>query len=201
MIRSQFPLEDFGMPTRLRPDDTVTVEALEKERSEGYEEGYQSGWDDAVSAGQDRDRQISEEFSRNLQDLGFTYHEARAHVVSSVTGLLEDLVEVVFPPVLAEALGHHFLAALQENVETLADGSVQILVNPSDADVLKSMIDETAPLPVKVIVEDALVPGQAYFRFGASEQRVDLDRALHGLRSALKGVKQANEKVLKDGTG
>lgn len=201
MIRPVFPLEDFGLPTKAQIRDSASAEVLERVRTEGYEDGYQSGWDDAVTAGQDRDRQISEEFSRNLQDLGFTYHEARAHVVSSVTGLLEDLVEVVFPPVLGEALGHHFLAALRENVETLADGSVQILVNPSDADALTSMIDESAPLPAKVIVEEALVPGQAYFRFGSSEQRVDLDKALHALRRALDGVKQANEKVLKDGTG
>ncbi len=201
MIGSRFPLEDFGMPSRVQKEQRVGLEVLEKVRGEGYEDGYQSGWDDAISTGHDRDKQISEEFSRNLQDLGFTYHEARAHVVSSVVGLLEDLVELVFPPVLSEAIGHHFLSALQENVETLADGAVHILVNPSDADVLKSMIDENAPLPVKVIVEDALVPGQAYFRFGAKEQRVDLDRALHGLRNALDGVKLSNEKVLKDGAG
>ncbi|MEL7345715.1 MAG: hypothetical protein AAFN59_12790 [Pseudomonadota bacterium] len=198
-MAQSFPLEDFGVQTALVRSDAPTDASLEVVRSQGYEEGYQSGWDDAVSSGQDRDQRISEEFARNLQDLGFTYHEARAHVVSSVSGLLEDLVDVVFPSVLSEAIGHHFLQALQENVDTLVDGPIQITVSPSDADGLSSMIDEATTLPVKIVVEDALVPGQAYFKLGVTEQRVDLDRALHGLRTALEGVKQANAKVLKHG--
>lgn len=200
-MASYFPLEDFGFAAPNRVSAQISDEVAERARNEGYEDGYQSGWDDAVSSGQDRDKKISEEFARNLQDLGFTYHEARAHVVSSMTGLLEDLVEVVFPPVLAETLGHHFLSELQKNVDRLADGAVQILVSPSDSEVLRSMIDNATSLPVKVIAEDALVPGQAYFRFGAKEVRVDLERALQGMRVALEGVKHANVKVIKHATG
>ena len=200
-MAAKFPLEDFGLPSRKQQVDASSAALVERARNDGYEAGYQSGWDDAVAAEQDRDKQISEEFARNLQDLGFTYHEARAHVVSSVSELLDDLIGTIFPDLLGDAVGLHFLRSVKEATSELADGPIQIVVNPSDADVLSGMTDAVTSLPVKVVVEEALVPGQAYFKLGSHEKRIDLDKSLQDLRHALDGVKNANREVLLHGTG
>lgn len=194
-----FPLEDFGDAVHGLARTNAGTDAIEEARAMGYEEGYRSGWDDAVAAGADRDNQISEEFARNLQDLGFTYHEARAHVVDSVSGLLKDFVDAVLPGTISEAVGLHFLAQLSQQIETLADSPVRIIVSPEDSTVLSRLVEAETALPVRIEEEAALAAGQAYFRFGALETRIDLTKISTALRSALDAAQSHNERVLNHG--
>ena len=59
----------------------LTSDQADARAQASYETGYSAGWDDAVRAETEAHKRISAEFARNLQDLGFTFHEARAHVI------------------------------------------------------------------------------------------------------------------------
>lgn len=194
-----FPLEDFARRSPVVDDHSRSDEALEKARSAGYEEGYASGWDDALASATEQDRRISEEFARNLQDLSFTYHEARAHAVASMSGLLEELLDKVFPSVAGEAIVLQVRSVLQKNIEALADTPVRLVVSPADEAAVRALLPSEAGLPVSVLAEAALASGQAYFKFENNEMRVDLEEITDSIRDGMDAVRQSNLKVLGHG--
>ncbi|MEN8837451.1 MAG: flagellar biosynthesis protein, partial [Celeribacter marinus] len=86
-MSSLFPFEDFGSGRRDSPksatpeqemQERARLRAVEQARATGYEAGYKAGWDDAIAADESVRTKIGAELERNLQDLGFTFHEARS---------------------------------------------------------------------------------------------------------------------------
>ncbi|MFV0360116.1 MAG: flagellar biosynthesis protein, partial [Tropicimonas sp.] len=70
---------------------------LEEERLVAFDSGYRAGWDDAAAAHADEQGRISAEFAGNLQELSFTYHEARNAVLGEMEGILKGIVDKVLP--------------------------------------------------------------------------------------------------------
>ena len=79
-------LEVFTMPDAPLARTTVVMDvgALEDLRILAYEQGYTAGWDDAAAAQTDDQSRIKADFARNLQSLGFTFQEARMHVLRAI---------------------------------------------------------------------------------------------------------------------
>ena len=106
-------LEDFEIvptpPSAILPEQVSKINA-EAEKMSAYEQGYQAGWDDAVQAQLRDQARISADFARNLQDLSFTFFEARTNVIQSMEPLMMQMLETVFPSLMAAALGGRLIA-------------------------------------------------------------------------------------------
>ena len=127
-------LEDFAVksqPSEMTPSDTISRAAAEAEKVASYEQGYQAGWDDATQAQAEDQTRIGAEFARNLQELSFTFHEARAHVMQAMEPLLTELVDTVLPSLVSETLGQRILEELQPLIEDGADSPVELVVSPA----------------------------------------------------------------------
>ena len=209
-MKSLFPLEDFGEARRRAPLQPATnapppqppgpsAADIEKIRMEGYEQGYKAGWDDAVRSEADEQTRIGAEFARNLQDLGFTFHEARSHVMQALEPLLEKMVSKVLPDLVSETLGQTVLEHLLPLAEEASDSPVQIVVSPASLPAIQRFIDASLTIPLEIIEEPSLAEGQVFLRLGEQEKRIDMNEAVDKIGQAISSVYEFNEGALKNG--
>lgn len=174
----------------------ITAEAVENARIAGYDSGYKTGWDDAMRQSRDDGERIGAEFARNLRDLSFTFHEARAHVLRSLEGLLDEISTTFLPGLMAEALG----PMIKDSISSIADGAantpVLIRAAPAEAARLRTYLADETELPVQVVDEPSLAEGQAYLKLGAEERQVDLKEPLERLSEAMSALGQVTERTL-----
>jgi flagellar assembly protein FliH len=165
-------------------DDRFAGVDLEEERLQAFEKGYRAGWDDAAAAHSGEQSRISTELGQNLQDMSFTYHEAYAALSREIAEVLRGLVGKVFPGAIGAALAETAEARIGE---ILAENRVpvEITVAPQNVARLEALVAGQAAPPLKIAAEGSLGEGQAYLRFGASEQRIDVGDVLEELAEAV----------------
>lgn len=167
--------------------------------SDAYERGYQAGWDDCERKAQETHQQVGAELARNVQELGFTYHEARAHVLGALEPLLTGMVRKVLPELAAETLGQSVVEELAAMAETAADTPVTILVSPQSHDMIAEFLSEATALPYKLVIEETLTEWQVFFRLGEHERQFDLGALIERIGDRLAAFSDQNQKVLKHG--
>lgn len=185
-----------GAPT---PTRTFSASEIEAARLEGYDAGYRAGWDDAMAAEREGQDRISEEFARNLRDLGFTYHEARAHVTSGVEQVLRAFLGKVFPAVMGEALAAHVEDALAPHIEAAAAAPIRLRVCPADAPALRRLLVSVASVPCEIEEEATLSSGQVHCVLGAVERQIDLAGVIGATEDALDALNEINSRMLRNG--
>ena len=154
-----------------------------------YEQGYKAGWDDAVVASQQDQANISAELAHNLQDLGFTFHEARSHIIHSIEPLLQALVEKLLPELFAQTLAQRILDEIVSLVDQAADTPIQVVIAPCNLPILEPVL-ANATCPLELIEEPSLSAGQVYLRSGQIEKQIDLDSAISSISEALTALGQ-----------
>lgn len=158
---------------------------IEEIRLESFEQGYKAGWDDAVAAASQEQEKIGADLARHLQALSFTYHEARTNVLRSVGPLLSDVATKLLPAVAAESLAPMIVERVMSLVELRAEVPVTILVNPKARAAVAAALEAQETLPVVLEDEPTLGEGQAALRFGAVEDRIDLQGMVEAICAAL----------------
>lgn len=203
MSAHRLPLEDFTAapapdPAPAAATPAVDLAALETEkeaaRAEAYENGYKTGWDDAVRAAEEERRAIGEELARNLRDVGFTYFEARDEILVGMRAFLRELLDTLFPALLPEASAAGLAEALSAMAEDSAACDFAVSVSPDDADTVRSLLPLPDNVQLGVTEEPALAPGQARLRAADREVSVDAERIVAMLRDALVTVKDDEER-------
>lgn len=157
----------------------------EAERLAAYESGYRSGWDDCLAAEQDATRRVSAELARNLADLGFTYHEARAQLVTETEAVLDAFFRTVWPRCAGAAVARMLVDDVLELASTALDAPVELVTAPADAPTVRALLPETTTFPLSLVEEAALAEGQAFLRFGRSERAYDMSRIADRLSEAI----------------
>ncbi|WP_424939085.1 flagellar biosynthesis protein [Aliiroseovarius sp. S253] len=205
----RFTLEDFGdAMTSVEPSQSnvqitlsrTDLEAqLEARKLEGYEAGYQSGWDDAAKSMDEDNARVKSEFARNLEDLGFTYQEARSHVLSALEPLLNQMLKVVLPKAVDEAIGPIVSEAMMPLAAEMADTPIDVLVSPGSRPALEAFLADVGAVPFEIVEKDTLPDGQVYLRSRDSECSVDLTDAIDRITRAVHALYHVNEKVFDHG--
>jgi len=185
MIR-RLQLEVFETDT-LRTDSTVVMDGaeLEEARLASFESGYKAGWDDAVAAQSDDQAAQRDDIARSLQALSFTYHEARSHVLRALSPLIKDVATRLLPDIAHASLPHLVAETLMPFAEMAAEAPIRLHLHPSTRSDVESLLGPDPGVPLLLIEEPALSPGQVWLRLGDSEIRIDLDSALTAIRTAL----------------
>lgn len=193
-------LEDFeaaAQPSPAEPTDSIPRADVEAEKIAVYEQGYKAGWDDATrSEAQDQSR-IGADFARSLQDLSFTFHEARAHVIQTMEPLLNELVGKFLPDLVNETLGLKILEELRPLIEDGTDSPIQLVVAPTSRTALQAQFDQSDISGIQLTEEPSLADGQAYLRFGKIERQIDMTGALDQISDAIRSLYALNERTLK----
>jgi flagellar biosynthesis/type III secretory pathway protein FliH len=172
-------------PPAPAPADPAADAAREAERLASYESGYRSGWDDCLAAEQDNIRRVSAELARNLSDLGFTYHEARAQLLAETEALLDAFFRTVWPRLAGQALARRLVDDVAELAGRALDMPVELVVSAADAPTVRALLTGTETFPLNLVEEDALAEGQAHLRFGRSERVYDMNQLADRLCEAI----------------
>ena len=181
-------LEVFETADRPKRADLVMLDisALDEAKLASFDTGYRAGWDDAAAAQTGDQSRISADLGRNLQSLGFTYHEARAHVLKAVEPLLLEIVGKLLPELARSTLAPMLLETLMPLAEGLADAPITLVLNPAARLVVAALLEQATGLPLTIIEEPTLGEGQAWLRLGAVETHVDLDGATEQIAAAVR---------------
>ncbi len=202
-----FPLEEFTQQTPVEnttpevapPPETASAEQLEKIRLEGYEAGYKAGWDDAVKAEEVEQNRIGAEFARNLQDMGFTFHEARAHVLNTLEPLLLGMVEKVLPELVSQTIGHSIIEEMLPLATSVADTPLEVVVRPSCRARLEPLLASATAIPITLVEEPSLAEGQVFLRAGELEKHLDFTGALDRIGKSISDLFSLNERAFQNG--
>lgn len=195
-------LEVFDTNTpQKRADEIVVTQigAMEEARLAAYEQGYRAGWDDAAAAQTEDQSQIRADLARNLEQLGFTYEEARGHLLKALKPLLEEMVGQLLPQIARDTLAALVLEQLMPMAEEMADQPVPLVLNPAVRPAVESLITEATGLPLIIEEEPTLPESQVYIRLGAAEAHVDLGRVTAEIAAAVRGFFTLAEERESDG--
>ena len=195
-------LEDFAFvpePAQQVPSETVSRTQMESEKSTSYENGYQAGFDDAAQAEAKNQERIRADLARNLQELSFTFHEARAHVTQAMEPLLVQVLEKVLPQIARDTLVSRIFEELQPMIEQSADSPVELMVCPADRAAIQVQAEAFDQANVKLVEENSLAEGQVYLRVGRIEKQIDLSGVIERISDSIKALYDLNERTLKHG--
>lgn len=177
----------------------ISQDDLERARLDGYEGGYKAGWDDATRAEAEDQGRIGAEFARNLQDLGFTFHEARSHVMHALEPLLTGMVEKVLPRIVSESIGQTIVEELLPLASAAADAPIEVVVSSASRNALEGLLAESTSVPFTLIEEETLAEGQVFLRSGKTEKHLDLTGVVDRIGTAINGLYELNEKAFQNG--
>jgi flagellar assembly protein FliH len=180
-------LEDF-LDTEERPTPKVAAPSadadLEATRLAGYEAGYQAGWDDALKSSEMEHTHIQAEFARNLEELSFSFFEARKQVCLSLKPLVMALVGQIVP----ELMRAHYKNLLEEVllplVEEQSQPNVDLVCSVEDEAVMKELLSQQERLPVVLRTEPSFSQGQVRFVLGHEIHDVDAEALLSQITEA-----------------
>lgn len=177
-------LEDFA-ESGPNAGEILSEVKVEELKLEAFERGYQAGWDDSAKAQQDSSTHLSEDFTRNIRDLSFTYDEAHAGFIAAMRPLIGQIVNAVLPELAHATLGARVAALIEEEVIAHGRQPVILITAPASAAALQAVLPQDTGIPFEIRQDDTLVDGQVQLRIGtASEREIDLQGVLDGIRAA-----------------
>jgi flagellar biosynthesis/type III secretory pathway protein FliH len=189
-------LEVFETEEKGRVPNMVVLDklALEEAKLSAYDAGYAGGWDDAAAAQLGEQSRIGADLARNLQSLGFTYQEARMHILRALEPLLQEMVGRLLPELARETLAPIVLDVLMPMAEQMADAPVTLVLNPIARPAIEALLEQATGMPLTIVEEPSLGEGQVYLRMGIAETQIDLDRATAEITAAVRGFFELPEK-------
>lgn len=190
-------LEEFDDDAAGGADETVMLnnDTLEELRLTAFEQGYKAGWDDAARAEGEEQTRIRADLARNLQDLSFTYEEARATILRALTPLLREMSARILPELARQTLGETIAETLRPVAERETEIGIEIAVNPEARPAVEHALSQATLPQFSIIEEPALDTGQARLRFGERETEIDLDRVIAEIDAAVTEFFHADEEM------
>ncbi|SPJ24655.1 hypothetical protein [Palleronia abyssalis] len=194
-------LEDFNLfvDTAVAPVEAFDGERLEAEKLESFDKGYTAGWDDATEAVQRDTESRSQVFDTRLEELSFTFHEARAHVMRGLSPLIEAIVKTALPRLLHETLGPRLIEAFEDMAGDLSNPEIRVLTAKGEAAEVMRALGDKPRFPVEVLEEENLPEGVLQVRLGDKGREIDLGAMEQVLTDALFALDTHNEELLSHG--
>ncbi len=173
-------LEDFAAKT----DQTAFTQATTSASPKSYDEGYEAGWNDAIAAEKDASDKSLRDMAVALQEAGFTYFEARQHVLKSLRPFVEAISQVILPELAQASLGPKIV----ETLDALANGiedPIEILCPPAAESTLREICEEQIKFPVTLQAEPTLADQQVLFRYANGSAELDMSRCVADIQTAI----------------
>ncbi|WP_375262465.1 hypothetical protein [Palleronia sp.] len=193
-------LEDFAsVPVVEAPVEVYDGERLEAERLEAFDKGYASGWEDATAAAESAAEDRAQALDSRLEELAFTFHEARAHVMRGLHPLLDAIVRSAVPRILHDTLAVRLTELFTDLAEDAADAEIHILTALNEAEGVAEMLEDRVRFPVTIREDATLAPGTFHVRLGECARELDLGAIETALAAALEALDTINEETLSHG--
>lgn len=123
-------------------DDTSSSDIATESDLQLFENGYQAGWQDAVTALQVEKEEGIQKAAQVLEEITFTNSEVRRQILNSVSELLQSIFANLLPHIRDQSLGSTLAHNLQTIIEKNLGEDVQILSSPGMAQVINDCLSE-----------------------------------------------------------
>ncbi len=164
-----------------------------------YEKGYIAGYEDAMQSAMREQSRIKTELAHNLQDIGFTFHEARAHVMRSLEPLLQEIADKFLPELVRETLAQHVIEAALPLARDAADAPIEVVTAPANRAALEPVLTSIAHMNFVMKEEPSLGEGQVYLQSRRSELSVSFSDVIDNVRAALAALNDINKEAVRHG--
>lgn len=169
-------LEDFSELVPEGQDGGLQEAEL---RLSSFEAGYQAGWDDAAASLAESADKAIEGLGQSLSDMAFGFHEARAHMVSALRPVLEEMFSAVLPMLAREGLPSQIVALAERLVSAGAETPLELATHPDDLAVVMAALEGRTAPPLKVIPDETQPRGAYLVRSGTGAgHQIDVGRVL-----------------------
>lgn len=167
-------------------------------QSSGFNEGYQQGFDAGCAAAAADQAALSAALVQSINDINFTYAEARAQVLQSLGPLFETLIAQVLPHCVENGFADQLVGALAQGAAIDTNGAICIHVHPDQQDAVEAA---TADLPteIDVLADPALGLHAAWIKRDATETKLDLDRMLVQITEVLCAIANPENRITSHG--
>ena len=169
MNHQRLKLEDFGAP------QSGGAKVAQPQGDTGYEDGYRAGWDDAVAQEHNAAKRVAADLEKSLQDIAFTFYEARGQVLREISAMLEAVTGKLLPELAQAGFAQTLAGAVTAQIDTAGPQGVKLSVHPENLQKVQNLLPATQPVPVDVCSEPAVAPGQAFLSVGGVESIFDID--------------------------
>jgi len=105
------------------------------------------------------------------------------------------MVGRLLPELARETLAPIVLDVLMPMAERMADAPVTLVLNPVARPAVEALLEQATGMPMTIVEEPSLGEGQVYLRIGATETRIDLNRATAEITAAVRGFFELPEKA------
>ncbi|WP_428546080.1 flagellar biosynthesis protein [Profundibacter sp.] len=138
---------------------------------------------------------VAADFARNLQELSFTYHEARSQILSSLKPLFTEMVSKVLPRLAQETLPQSIVDEVLSAASDRTNAEFEIVISPANRPALERLLEGQGTLDVNIVEEPTMAEGLAYIRFNETEKQIDLTSVLAGFSQLVEGFFTQQQKV------
>lgn len=191
-------LEDFTRrDTDVGLDTSQAV--LEEERLSAFEQGYQAGWDDSLKAAGGAERQLLEEISKALSDLGSCQNEVYRELLTNMRPVIGSLVEAVLPSVLKENLGIQLSSLIQDYVEKNGTAGIVVSIAKGQSDLLSDVTSILSNFSADIQEDAVLEPYQVRVSFaGKNEVEIDPEALMKQIKVSIESFFQDDVQTIRE---
>ena len=179
--------------------DAKSTDANADEKLESFENGYQAGWQDAVEALEAEQRKISADFAQNLQDMTFTYQEARGKLLTSLKPVLEAIMLKLLPGTLSASLRAHLIEQIHDLLAESTENAIEFIVSPKNVAFLETLLKQQLAVPFLLKAEETLSEGQIFLKVDQAERYIDMDELGKNILNLLDSFFQQSVEVPNNG--
>lgn len=177
--------EDFGDQSTFL-DDKVSQDGrdVDGEKLQSFDDGYQAGWEDSAKAQSNSIKKISSDFVKNLQDVSFSYHEARSALTQALRPLFQEISNKLLPEIARSSIGAHIVEQLSYMARNKSDQAIEVVVSPTDFEPINRWLGEQISDPFILIAQSDLGEGQVYLRLGSQEREINFGQLIQEIRNS-----------------
>jgi flagellar assembly protein FliH len=189
--------DDFSASGAVTPARSTARAQPGGDNTAAFDKGYKEGWTDAIKSAERDDEKARADISTALQEAGFTYFEARQHVLNSLKPLLDAMVETVLPRLGRETLGPQVVEEVIR-IAKATETPIKIICAPATQEELEGAIAQRVSFPVEIECEPSFADSQIQLKFDQGEASIDPTALSELIKDALdKFYELSKQKELK----
>lgn len=178
-------LEVFETPETPDSPALLMPEEIEDLRLNAYERGYVAGWDDGGKQTDADESTRRATIERRIEQLNFTYHEARGHLLKAIEPLIGAIVSCVVPAAARASVVPLAIEQLMPLAHAATEVPITLRISTGDRIAYETAFAGLILPPIDLVETGDLAQGQAEFTFGALETHIDLTHAAEAVRRAV----------------
>lgn len=161
----------------------LTLESFEEALVDqnGTSDDYAAGYADGLAAGEAAARAeigvLNDQFVQSVQDINFTFAEARGQVLASITPLIETIIAQVLPHCVQSGFAGQLAQLLIDAAHQDAARPLSLHVHPDCYDAMLSL-SHILPKECSVEADSGLAPHAAWIAQSNGEMSLDMDQLL-----------------------